>query len=329
MRNIASLFKLETTGMYLVEEIGSVVLFPLEDGRFKSNQIVMEATYEVHGQPAIVQGETTAASNATQSQSSPGVPFGTYTTPTYSLPPPHPPRPKKSTLTKTIVLVSLQLKDGQTPSSSKASKIDFQVVTNIVLTLEPSQCNLATVGKPVAQQVGFEVILLDSKAYPLLPSDATSGAQFWKSTRKVLAASKTLYEKCTGHDANVMRACGEEAAGGEPAPKRKKTSESESTLQDLISSKFSSLEERLGSIDKKLAFLNELGHGFDCIICKSSSISPVVSPCCQRVVGCQECVNSWMTSHQHCPLCSTDGVVSQRFVLKGFTDVLSMLHAQN
>ena len=54
--------------MYFVEEIGSVVLFPLEDGRFKSNQIVMEATYEVHGQPAIVQGETIAASNATQSQ---------------------------------------------------------------------------------------------------------------------------------------------------------------------------------------------------------------------------------------------------------------------
>ena len=283
----------------------------------------MEATYEVHGQPAIVQGETTAASNPTQSQSPPGIPFGTYTSPNYPLPPPHPPRPKKATLTKTIVLVSLQLKDGQAPSSSKASKIDFQVVTNIVLTLEPSQCNLAAVGKLVAQQVGFEVILLDSKAYPLLPSDATSGAQFWKSTRRVLAASKMLYEKCAGLDANIMRACGEEP---EPAPKRKKTSEF--TLQDL-SEKFSSLEERLDSIDKKLAFFNELGHGFACIICKSSSISPVVSPCCQRVVGCQECVNSWMTSHQRCPFCSTEDLVSQRFVLKGFTDVLAMLHAQS
>jgi len=44
-------------------------------------------------------------------------------------------------------------------------KSDFQVVTNVVLTLEPSQCNLAAVGKLVAQQVGFEVILFDSKPF--------------------------------------------------------------------------------------------------------------------------------------------------------------------
>ena len=129
-----------------------MVLFPLEDGCFKSNQRVMETTYEVHGQPAIIQGEATAASNAPQLQSPPGVPFGSYTSPTFSLPPTHPPRPKV-TINKTIVLVSLQLKESQAPSSSKASKIDFQIVTNIVLTLEPSQCNLAAVEKLVAHQL--------------------------------------------------------------------------------------------------------------------------------------------------------------------------------
>ncbi len=336
MRNIASLFQLETTGIYLVEEIHSVVLFPLEDGRFKLSQLVMGATYEVHGHPTTVSGERghpTASldggtAGATATSSSPVVPFGTYTSPTFSLPPPHPPRPKRVTISKTIVLVSVQPKDNHGPGSSKASKIDFQVVTNIVLTLQPPQCSLTTVGQLVAQQVGFDVILLDSKAYPLLPSDATSGVQFWKSSRRVLAASKALYEKCTGIDANVMRACGEQAQP--PAKKKKRVDqgvECELPLQVVVD-KISAVEVKLGSIEEKLAFLVDLGHGFTCVICKGPATSPAVSPCCQRVIGCQDCVDSWVASNPRCPLCGTEDVVAQRFVLKGFTDALAVLRAQ-
>ena len=40
-----------------------------------------------------------------------------------------------------------------------------------------------TISKLVEQQVGFEVMLLDSKCFPLLSNDSTCGPHFWKGTR--------------------------------------------------------------------------------------------------------------------------------------------------
>jgi len=37
--------------IYIEEEIDSMVLFPLESGKFKSNQVVIGRTYEVHWEP--------------------------------------------------------------------------------------------------------------------------------------------------------------------------------------------------------------------------------------------------------------------------------------
>lgn len=89
VRNIASLFKLDPATVYLMEEIKSLVLFLLDNGKFKSNQIVADGTYEVHGNPI---------KPSDSSQRSAGSPFGAYTNPTYhsDLPPPHPPRSLKS-----------------------------------------------------------------------------------------------------------------------------------------------------------------------------------------------------------------------------------------
>ena len=41
------------------------------------------------------------------------------------------------------------------------------------------------------------VVLLDSKCYPLLDNESTNGEAFWKSTQKVLAANRDLYNKLT------------------------------------------------------------------------------------------------------------------------------------
>ena len=85
------------------------------------------------------------------------------------------------------------------------------------------------------------------------------------------------------------------------------------------------IQDTLTAIDKKLSFLNELGQGFQCIICKSLAVLPVISPCCQRVIGCESCVNNWMAANERCPLCSTEGDVQHRFTLKGFDDTLNLL----
>ena len=50
--------------------------------------------------------------------------------------------------------------------------------------------------------------------------------------------------------------------------------------------------DKLTKVERKLAFLDELSQGFQCVICKSTAKTPVVSPCCQRVVECESCVNN-------------------------------------
>ena len=47
-------------------------------------------------------------------------------------------------------------------------------------------------------QVGFDVILLDSKLFPLTDNNSATGVDFWRSTRKVIAVSCASYEKLVG-----------------------------------------------------------------------------------------------------------------------------------
>lgn len=82
------------------------------------------------------------------------------------------------------------------PGSSKSNPhVDYKVVTQVYVNLDESKCTLNTVAE-MKDQLSFEVILLDSKCFPLLDENA-QGTRFWKSTRKVLAASRNKI-KLTG-----------------------------------------------------------------------------------------------------------------------------------
>lgn len=74
------------------------------------------------------------------------------------------------------------------------------IVTQVIVSLDSSMgdCSVVKEAEMVKRQVGFDVVLLDSKLYPLISSDATSGIDFWKSTRKIIAASRSVYEKLGG-----------------------------------------------------------------------------------------------------------------------------------
>ena len=52
----------------------------------------------------------------------------------------------------------------------------------------------------------MKVVLLGSKCYPLAQNESTSYESFWKSSRKNLAANKSLYDKVSGQSTNVGRA---------------------------------------------------------------------------------------------------------------------------
>lgn len=172
---------------------------------------------------------------------------------------------------------------------------------------------------PVSEQVGFPTILLDSKCFALMKNDATSGIEFWKSTRKILAASASLWQQVSGHNIGTKlsvqvqgNADVHEDAG--PAPKKQRLDNSE-TCQTVL--------EKVSKLEEKFTFLDELAQSLTCAICKTVSTLPVIFPCCQRVVGCESCINSWLAGQSRCPLCNTSDKISG---LKGFDQVLSVAH---
>ena len=78
--------------------------------------------------------------------------------------------------------------------------MQYTIVTTVNISLDPTrgECSLKAVCEKVSEQVGFEVILLDSKCYHLFASVETADPDFWKSSRKIIAASKTHFEKLGG-----------------------------------------------------------------------------------------------------------------------------------
>ena len=80
-----------------------------------------------------------------------------------------------------------------------------------------SPCTVRRVTDLVSKQVGVDVVLLDSKGYPLLENDSTSVESFWRGTRKVLAANRAIYGKLTGQCTDLQKASVDPTGGDSDA----------------------------------------------------------------------------------------------------------------
>ena len=93
---------------------------------------------------------------------------------------------------KTICLVTLKSANG---------KLTLEIVSEVTVCLaDLDQCSVHDVAQLVKEQVGYDIILLNNKLYPILDAPSTHG-DFWQSTSwKILAASAKLQEneKTTG-----------------------------------------------------------------------------------------------------------------------------------
>ena len=279
--------------------------------------------YVVHGDEIL---GSQAPNTSVLHSVSPGVlsSYGAYTGPTANVPPPRTQvaQRRKSNFRKTVALVSLTSPNPNKPSTSKSlSHLDYKVITQVVVSLEVGHCSPSLVAELVRQQVGFEVVLLDSKCFPILESETTAATDFWKSNRKVLAASKSLYVKLTGSSANPRRANSEiysdDDGSNPPQPKRCCLSETK-------------LDKILHTIEtfQKRADLSDIFLGvFECVICKDTMQRPQFSPCCRRVVGCQQCINRWFEEHNICPHCSTTSAKTNYVDVRGMDEVLAAIRA--
>ena len=146
--------------VYLVKELDNTAIFPNEaSGRFFCSAFTIGATYDVHG------GGGSGGSGGFSPE-----PFGSYTRYAAPNPPPLTICPKRRLIKKSLVLASLSQREQ---GISTRNRIQYSVVTQITVTLDPSQgqCCVRGVCEKVKEQVGFEVILLDSKCYPVLTND--------------------------------------------------------------------------------------------------------------------------------------------------------------
>lgn len=323
VKKIAAVFKVLPSSLYLVKEFEGMVIFPHEQtGRFNRQVIDVHSSYEVHG-------EKSPGSSMATTHTPPSVPFGAYTGPS-----PHPATGllsspvtfsasgrKKSTFRKTIALVSLSRAPTDRPCTSTSPGLTYSIVTQVVVALEMSRCGPTVVAELVKQQVGYDVILLDSKCFPVLDNEISRSSEFWKSTRKIMAASKSLYIKLKGSSADPERAKIEtgvaRVAEGGPIAKRPCSDQSNPILEEL---------DRLGAslqrVENFLDFIGHLKQAFECVVCRSVSRKPVTATCCNRLVGCEDCVEQWVERNQTCPLCACGAAVHDMVELKGFDHVL-------
>lgn len=72
------------------------------------------------------------------------------------------------------------------------------------------------------------------------------------------------------------------------------------------------------------SLFQELLAGFNCVICQTTAKpSIVVGTCCESVLGCKTCLDTWFESHSYCPKCRMEESESNTCILKGFDDALA------
>lgn len=279
---------------YFIKEFDNQAIFPGNSGRFNQAQIDAVYSYEVHGdQSSDASNMVMAAKDSTLVMA----PFGSYSTPMIC---------GKSCIKADMTKYS----PASCSSSSRVQKKAMVNKTFVLVTLSndkaSSKSNLSyspsIIAKSVSESVGFDVILLDCKCYPLLDNASTSSIEFWKSTRKILAASKNVFQKLSGTTAanfkkKMMTACDDTSdedivrTAKRPRLDTSEKSDKSSKLELIIEARFS--------------FIDSLTKSFECVVCKSLSKKPcATSACCQRILGCNACIERWIRQHLTCPHCS-------------------------
>ena len=127
-----------------------------------------------------------------------------------------------------------------------------------------------------------------------------------------------MYESLVGVPAGEELSQVEDPCDNEPPSKKAKSDDSDYLHR---------IEDKVDVIVKKLAFLDDFRKVFDCIICKMPAHEPIVSVCCQRVVGCKLCVDRWCSNNPRCPLCSVTGRMKERFLLQRVDDLSALFRA--
>ena len=68
---------------------------------------------------------------------------------------------------------------GLVTSKSTKGKLSLEIITEVIVCLaDLGQCSVPLVAQLVKEQVGYDIVLLNNKLYPILDAPSTRG-DFW------------------------------------------------------------------------------------------------------------------------------------------------------
>ena len=109
----------------------------------------------------------------------------------------------------------------------------------------------------------------------------------------------------------------QEKRGKSAAKKKRKSDEMDvGTLEDMAEK----IDKLVHVSEVNEILVRSLKEAFKCNICLKVARRLTVSKCCQRLLGCGPCLETWFGGNPRCPICKNEEGREKQFLLKGFDD---------
>ncbi|RVE63439.1 hypothetical protein OJAV_G00136260 [Oryzias javanicus] len=309
---ISRIFQVQGPSLFITDD-NNVALFPEASGHFNSSALVGRGHYEVHGEN-IYMGESATAAPAT----APQVRFAFH----------RPPSAAAGSATA----------HGHTRAAKTfqrnifiAEVVDGKLETRKTLTVRFSEFEASVTGMTNKVSSDFDeeysLVLTDGQGNRLVDSEGTRGSTFWKqNSRKIFAVKE---EDLLQLQVSKRRRLSRREDGGliDVLDKIEEVVLAAQGLQD-VSSTMKDLMDMVSSNIRRV-FLSEaqaaaVKQAFTCIICQGPVVEPMVSTCCQSLIGCRSCTEEWQKNSIFCPKCRADDFGHNMQRLTGISDALSV-----
>ncbi|XP_070409094.1 uncharacterized protein [Nothobranchius furzeri] len=311
---ISRIFQVHCTSLYITDD-SNVAIFPGNDGRFSTLDLLVRGHYEVHGEGMEESSSVPASYNPTRfSFHRPQSTAGAST----SSARPSPRVTVAKTFQRTIFIAEL---------------VDGRLETSKTLTVRFSEFEASVVGitRKVNEALEQEelIILTDGQGNKILETEGTRGSAFWKqNARKVLAVREEDFlqlqgskkRKLSRRDDNGLDAVYDQIE--EVILAAQGLREVSTTIRELTELANSN---RSTAVSLRAADAAAVKDAFACVVCKGPVVEPIVATCCQSLIGCLTCTEEWKKNSAFCPKCRADEFGINTVRVTGLSDALAAL----
>ncbi|XP_016397389.1 guanylate-binding protein 1-like [Sinocyclocheilus rhinocerous] len=173
------------------------------------------------------------------------------------------------------------------------------------------------------------LILTDGQGKEILDSEGTRGSAYWKqNARKVFAVPQEEFLQL--RESKRRRLSRRDDAGlqdvldtiEEVVTAAQGLQAVSTTLKELMNLANSNRRTTVSLTDVEAAAVRD---AFACIICRGPMNEPMVSSCCQSLIGCRICIEEWQINSPFCPKCRAGDSGNNIQRLMGLSDALAAL----